>query len=72
MEVIDEAVEESAVRGVLVGPYDLIRGTGITMVVLPVLVYGMTHSPAWVAALGRSSSCPISVSDCSPASWPTA
>ena len=27
-------------------------GTGITMVVLPVLVYGMTHSPAWVAALG--------------------
>jgi hypothetical protein len=26
-------------------------GTGITMVVLPVLVYGMTHSPAWVAAL---------------------
>jgi predicted MFS family arabinose efflux permease len=27
-------------------------GTGITMVVLPVLVYGMTHSPAWVATLG--------------------
>jgi len=27
-------------------------GTGITTVVLPVLVYGMTHSPAWVAALG--------------------
>src|SRR6266700_6765049 len=27
-------------------------GTGITVVVLPVLVYGMTHSPAWVAALG--------------------
>ena len=27
-------------------------GAGITMVVLPVLVYGMTHSPAWVAALG--------------------
>jgi predicted MFS family arabinose efflux permease len=26
-------------------------GTGITMVVLPVLVYGMTHSPAWVATL---------------------
>src|ERR1700721_2535385 len=26
-------------------------GTGITMVVLPVLVYGMTRSPAWVAAL---------------------
>jgi predicted MFS family arabinose efflux permease len=27
-------------------------GTGITTVVLPVLVYGMTHSPAWVATLG--------------------
>jgi Transmembrane secretion effector len=27
-------------------------GTGITVVVLPVLVYGMTHSPGWVAALG--------------------
>jgi predicted MFS family arabinose efflux permease len=27
-------------------------GTGITMVVLPVLVYGMTGSPAWVASLG--------------------
>ena len=27
-------------------------GTGITMVVLPVLVYGMTHSPAWVATVG--------------------
>jgi MFS family permease len=27
-------------------------GTGITTVVLPVLVYGMTHSPAWVASLG--------------------
>src|SRR5882762_9191360 len=27
-------------------------GTGITMVVLPVLVYGMTHSPGWVATLG--------------------
>src|SRR5580704_6182617 len=27
-------------------------GTGITMIVLPVLVYGMTHSPAWVASLG--------------------
>ena len=27
-------------------------GTGITMVVLPVLVYGMTRSPGWVAALG--------------------
>jgi hypothetical protein len=27
-------------------------GTGITTVVLPVLVYGMTHSPGWVAALG--------------------
>jgi len=26
-------------------------GTGITMVVLPVLVYGMTHSPAWVATV---------------------
>ena len=26
-------------------------GTGITMVVLPVLVYGMTGSPAWVASL---------------------
>jgi MFS family permease len=26
-------------------------GTGITMIVLPVLVYGMTHSPAWVASL---------------------
>ena len=26
-------------------------GTGITTVVLPVLVYGMTHSPAWVATL---------------------
>ena len=29
-----------------------LAGTGITTVVLPVLVYGMTHSPAWVAALG--------------------
>jgi predicted MFS family arabinose efflux permease len=27
-------------------------GTGITTVVLPVLVYGMTHSPAWVATVG--------------------
>jgi hypothetical protein len=27
-------------------------GTGITTVVLPVLVYEMTHSPAWVASLG--------------------
>ena len=27
-------------------------GTGITMVVLPVLVYSMTRSPAWVAAVG--------------------
>jgi Transmembrane secretion effector len=27
-------------------------GTGITTVVLPVLVYGMTRSPAWVATLG--------------------
>jgi predicted MFS family arabinose efflux permease len=27
-------------------------GTGITTIVLPVLVYGMTHSPAWVASLG--------------------
>ena len=27
-------------------------GTGITTVVLPVLVYGMTHSPAWVGSLG--------------------
>jgi len=27
-------------------------GTGITMVVLPVLVYGMTGSPAWVASPG--------------------
>jgi MFS family permease len=27
-------------------------GTGITTVVLPVLVYGMTGSPAWVASLG--------------------
>jgi Major Facilitator Superfamily len=27
-------------------------GTGITTVVLPVLVYGMTHSPGWVAVLG--------------------
>jgi MFS family permease len=26
-------------------------GTGITMVVLPVLVYGMTHSPGWVATV---------------------
>ncbi len=27
-------------------------GTGITTIVLPVLVYAMTRSPAWVAALG--------------------
>jgi hypothetical protein len=27
-------------------------GTGITVVVLPVLMYGMTGSPAWVASLG--------------------
>jgi len=27
-------------------------GTGITMVVLPVLVYSMTRSPAWVATVG--------------------
>ena len=27
-------------------------GTGITTIVLPVLVYGMTRSPAWVASLG--------------------
>jgi hypothetical protein len=27
-------------------------GTGITTVILPVLVYGMTRSPAWVAAVG--------------------
>ncbi len=27
-------------------------GTGITTVVLPVLVYGMTRSPAWVATVG--------------------
>jgi len=27
-------------------------GTGITTVVLPVLVYSMTHSPAWVATVG--------------------
>jgi MFS transporter len=27
-------------------------GTGITMVVLPVLMYGMTHSPGWVATIG--------------------
>jgi predicted MFS family arabinose efflux permease len=27
-------------------------GTGITTVVLPVLVYGMTHSPGWVATVG--------------------
>ena len=27
-------------------------GTGITMVVLPVLVYSMTRSPAWVAMVG--------------------
>jgi predicted MFS family arabinose efflux permease len=27
-------------------------GTGITTVVLPVLVYEMTHSPAWVATVG--------------------
>ena len=26
-------------------------GTGITIVVMPVLVSGMTHSPAWVASL---------------------
>src|SRR6185312_15447056 len=26
-------------------------GTGITIVVMPVLVYEMTHSPAWVASL---------------------
>jgi hypothetical protein len=26
-------------------------GTGITMNVLPMLVYGMTHSPVWVASL---------------------
>jgi hypothetical protein len=26
-------------------------GTGITMVVLPVLVYGMIHSPAWDALI---------------------
>ena len=52
MEVIDEAVEESGVRCVLVGPYDLVRRTGITTVVLPVLVFAMTGSPAWVASLG--------------------
>ena len=27
-------------------------GAGITVVVLPVLVYGMTGSPAWVVSLG--------------------
>jgi len=26
-------------------------GTGITIVVMPVLVYELTHSPAWVASL---------------------
>ena len=51
LEVIGEAMEEPGVRGVLVGPHDLVRRTGITMVVLPVLVYGMTGSPAWVASL---------------------
>ena len=33
-------------------------GTGITIVVLPVLVYGMTHSPAWVASLSLIESVP--------------
>src|SRR5438552_4376944 len=33
-------------------------GTGITTVVLPVLVYGMTHSPAWVASLSLIESVP--------------
>lgn len=33
-------------------------GTGITIVVLPVLVYGMTGSPAWVAALSLIDSAP--------------
>jgi MFS family permease len=33
-------------------------GTGITMVVLPVLVYGMTHSPAAVASLAAIEALP--------------
>src|SRR6266568_7974710 len=33
-------------------------GTGITVVVLPVLVYGMTRSPAWVASLSLIESVP--------------
>ena len=33
-------------------------GTGITIVVLPVLVYAMTHSPAWVASLSLIESVP--------------
>jgi hypothetical protein len=33
-------------------------GTGITIVVMPVLVYGMTHSPAWVASLSLIESVP--------------
>ena len=33
-------------------------GTGITTVVLPVLVYAMTGSPAWVASLGLIESVP--------------
>jgi MFS family permease len=34
------------------------KRTGITTVVLPVLVYGMTHSPAWVASLSLIESLP--------------
>ena len=51
-EVTDEAAEEPGVRGVLVGADGLVRGTGITTVVLPVLVYEMTRSPASVATVG--------------------
>ena len=47
-------------------------GTGITMVVLPVLVYGMTGSPVWVASLGLIEAVPYLSFGLLTAPWPTA